>query len=63
MVITENSRDRKKKLLNERTNISSKKQICKGMAEVYAGILNAIGIKSKVVGANMKGEIDGTNIR
>lgn len=57
--LTQTSIKRRKKLLSKETNILEMAQICKGMAEIYVAILNMIGIKSKVVGAERKGEIDG----
>ena len=36
---------RKNKLLKSEVNKSSKAQICKGMAEIYAEILNKVGMK------------------
>ncbi len=54
------SKKRQEMLLSESTNASKKEQICKGMAEIYVAILNAIDITSKVVGAENKGDIDGS---
>lgn len=52
---TELSRKRKSKLLEAETKKSSKAQICKGMAEIYAEVLNKLGIEAKAIGTK-KGE-------
>ena len=57
--ISEDSLKRQIRLLNSNTNIENKEQICKGMAEIYASILNEIGVSAKVVGAKSKEEVDG----
>ena len=57
--LTQTSRQRQEMLLSKKTDISKKEQICKGMAEIYVAILNKIGITSKVVGAENKGDVDG----
>ena len=46
-------------LLGKKTDVSEKAQICKGMAEIYVAILNAVGINSKVIGVESKGDVDG----
>lgn len=43
-------------MLKSNTDKSTKTQICKGMAEIYAEILNSVGIEAKSVGTNMKGQ-------
>lgn len=53
---TELSINRKENMLKSNTDKSSKTQICKGMAEIYAEILNSVGIEAKSVGTNMKGQ-------
>lgn len=57
--VSEESRKRQKRILNNETNAKNKEQICKGMAEIYVAILNEIGIDAKVVGVNSKEEIEG----
>lgn len=47
---------RKNKLLKSKVNKSSKAQICKGMAEIYAEILNKVGIEARAIGVERKGE-------
>lgn len=47
---------RKNKLLKSKVNKSSKAQICKGMAEIYAEILNKVGIEARAIGVKRKGE-------
>ena len=47
---------RKNKLLKSEVNKSSKAQICKGMAEIYAEILNNVGIEARAIGVERKGE-------
>lgn len=47
---------RKNKLLKSEVNKSSKAQICKGMAEIYAEILNKVGIEARAIGVERKGE-------
>ena len=42
---TEMSSIRKSNMLREDTDKSQKAQICKGMAEIYAKILNEVGIE------------------
>ncbi len=53
---TQLSVKRKENMLKSNTDKSTKTQICKGMAEIYAEILNNIGIEAKSVGTNMKGQ-------
>lgn len=57
--LTQTSRKRQEMLLGKKTDVSEKAQICKGMAEIYVAILNAVGINSKVIGVKSKGDVDG----
>ena len=57
--LTNITKKRQEMLLSKKTDISKRAQICKGMAEIYVAILNTIGINSKVVGAESKGDVDG----
>lgn len=57
--LTQTSRKRQEMLLGKKTDVSEKAQICKGMAEIYVAILNAVGITSKVTGVESKGDVDG----
>lgn len=57
--LTNISRKRQEMLLGKKTDISDKAQICKGMAEIYVAILNKVGITSKVIGVEYKGDVDG----
>lgn len=54
---TDLSYNRKKNLLHKNTDMTSKAQICKGMAEIYADILNNVGIEAKAIGIEKKGDI------
>lgn len=58
-VLTQTSRKRQEMLLGKKTDVSEKAQICKGMAEIYVAILNAVCINSKVIGVESKGDVDG----
>ena len=53
---TELSRTRKSNMLKSNIDKSSKAQICKGMSEIYADILNELGIEAKSIGIEKKGE-------
>lgn len=53
---TQLSINRKENMLKSNTDKTSKMQICKGMAEIYAEILNSVGIEAKSVGTTMKGQ-------
>lgn len=53
---TELSSIRKSNMLREDTDKSQKAQICKGMAEIYAKILNEVGIEARAIGIEKKGE-------
>lgn len=53
---TKLSINRKENMLKSNTDKTSKMQICKGMAEIYAEILNSVGIEAKSVGTTMKGQ-------
>ena len=57
--VTDESKNRQKMLLEKNTDLSNREQICKGMAEIYAGILDKVGIESRVIGVEEKGQIDG----
>lgn len=57
--LTHITKKRQEMLLGKKTDISKRAQICKGMAEIYVAILNTVGINSKVVGAESKGDVDG----
>lgn len=50
------SSTRKSNMLKTDTDKSSKAQICKGMAEIYAEILNEVGIEARTIGVEKKGE-------
>lgn len=50
------SQSRKSTMLKAATDKSSKAQICKGMAEIYADILNELGIEATAIGVEKKGE-------
>lgn len=52
---TELSTERKNNMLKATTDKSSKAQICKGMAEIYAEILNSVGIQARTIGVLEKG--------
>ena len=52
---------RKSNMLKADINKSSKAQICKGMAEIYAEILNEVGIEAKAIGIEKKGETQQTS--
>ena len=52
---TKLSETRDKNMLKAPTDSSQGSQICKGMAEIYAGILNKLGIQAKSVGVTEKG--------
>lgn len=49
------SQTRDKNMLKAPTDSSQYAQICKGMAEIYADILNKLGIQAKAVGVTEKG--------
>lgn len=51
---TQITKDRQEMILGEKTDISKKAQVCRGMAETYVAILNKIGINSKVIGVEKK---------
>lgn len=53
---TQLSINRKENMLKSNTDKTSRTQICKGMAEIYAEILNSVGIEAKSVGTTMKGQ-------
>ena len=53
---TKQSLNRKSNMLKADTDKTSKAQICKGMAEIYAEILNNVGIDAKAIGTKTKGE-------
>lgn len=53
---TELSSTRKSNMLRADTDKSKKAQICKGMAEIYAEILNEVGIEARAIGIEKKGE-------
>lgn len=57
--LTQISKKRQEMLLGKKTDTSDKAQICKGMAEIYVAILNKVGITSKVIGVESKGDVDG----
>ena len=56
---TQITKDRQAMILGEKTDIFKKSQVCRGMAEIYVAILNKIGINSKVMGIEKKGDVDG----
>ncbi len=53
---TELSSTRKSNMLRADTDKSKKAQICKWMAEIYAEILNEVGIEARAIGIEKKGE-------
>lgn len=53
---TELSSTRKSNMLRADTDKSQKAQISKGMAEIYAEILNEVGIEARAIGIEKKGE-------
>lgn len=55
---TELSVLRKSKMLKENTDKTSNAQICKGMSEIYAEILNKLGIEARAIGVKKKGELE-----
>ena len=56
---TQVTKDRQAMILGEKTDIFKKSQVCRGMAEIYVAILNKIGINSKVMGIEKKGDVEG----
>lgn len=56
---TQITKDRQASILGEKTDICKKSQVCRGMAEIYVAILNKIGINSKVIGTEKKGDVEG----
>ena len=58
---TQLTKTRQKTILNKKTDIFKKAQICLGMTEIYVAILNKVGINSKVVGVEKKGDVDGAS--
>lgn len=52
---TKISKARDKNMLQESTDSSRYSQICKGMAEIYANILNKLGISAQAVWVAIKG--------
>ena len=56
---TQITKDRQAMILGEKTDIFKNSQVCRGMAEIYVAILNKIGINSKVMGIEKKGDVDG----
>ncbi len=54
---TEISTARKNNMLKADTDKAQKAQICKGMAEIYAYILNEIGINARAIGTKKKGDL------
>lgn len=57
--ISEEGIRRQKRILNSKTSVKNRRQVCKGMAEIYAAILSGIGIDANVVGVNSKEEVEG----
>jgi len=57
---TEISKKRSEELRNAPTNINSNVQICKGMAEIYSGILTELGMYARVIGVEKLGLLGGT---
>lgn len=53
---TELSSTRKSNMLRADIDKSQKAQICKGMADIYAEILNEAGIEARAIGIEKKGE-------
>lgn len=56
---TQITKDRQAIILERKTDIFKKEQVCSGMAEIYVAILNKIGINSKVIGIEKKGDVEG----
>ena len=56
---TQITKHRQAMILGEKTDIFKKSQVCRGMAEIYVAILNKIGINSKVMGIEKKGDVEG----
>ena len=56
---TQITKDRQATILGEKTDIFKKSQVCRGMAEIYVAILNKIGINSKVMSIEKKGDVEG----
>lgn len=56
---TQITKDRQAMILGEKTDIFKNSQVCRGMAEIYVAILNKIGINSKVMGIEKKGDVEG----
>lgn len=54
---TDISTARKSNMLKADTDKAQKAQICKGMAEIYAYILNGIGINARAIGTEKKGDL------
>ena len=50
---------RQSKILSRKSNIQSREQVCKGMAEIYTAILTKIGIDARVVAVQSKEEVEG----
>lgn len=57
--VSEKSVKRQERIINNETSISNLKQVCKGMAEIYAAILSEVGISANVVGVSSKEEVEG----
>ncbi len=53
------SKIRQEKILSKKSSIKSRKQICKGMAEIYTAILVELGIDAKVVAVQSTEEVEG----
>lgn len=51
--------ERQNSMKNAKTNVYSKRQGCKGMAEMYAAVLSEIGIEARVVGVESKENTEG----
>ena len=56
---TRASKIRQQNILSEKSNIESRNQVCKGMAEIYTAILTELGIDAKVVAVQSKEEVEG----
>lgn len=56
---TQLTKDRQSTILGEKTDINKRSQVCLGMSEIYVAILNKLGINSKVMGVEQKGDVEG----
>lgn len=57
--MTKESKTRIDNLLHANTSLENQEQVCKGMAEISALLLNTLGVEAKVIGVEEKGDING----